>query len=78
MNTVRRRSCTMSICRHRVRSTRRDAATLGLDDLFDSPAMVIVEWGERFPEVMPADRIEFHLRALSDDTREISWDAPGL
>ncbi len=32
-----------------------EAATLGLDDLFDSPAMVLIEWGERFPELMPAD-----------------------
>ena len=50
----------------------RDAATLGLDDLFESPAMVIVEWGERFPELMPAGCIEIRLRAVTDDSREIS------
>jgi tRNA threonylcarbamoyladenosine biosynthesis protein TsaE len=49
----------------------RDAATLGLDELFDSPAMVIIEWGERFPELMPPDRIEIRLRALTGDEREI-------
>ena len=49
----------------------RDAATLGLDDLFDSPAMVLVEWGERFPELMPPDRIEIRLRALDGDQRSI-------
>jgi tRNA threonylcarbamoyladenosine biosynthesis protein TsaE len=49
----------------------RDAATLGLDDLFDSPAMVIIEWGERFPELMPPSRIEIRLRALDGDEREI-------
>lgn len=49
----------------------RDAATLGLDELFDSPALVIVEWGERFPELMPPDRVEIRLRALADDEREI-------
>jgi tRNA threonylcarbamoyladenosine biosynthesis protein TsaE len=51
----------------------RDAATLGLDELFDSPAMVIVEWGERFPELMPPDRIEIRLRALAGDDREIEF-----
>jgi len=49
----------------------RDAATLGLDDLFDSAAMVIIEWGERFPELMPPDRIEIRLRALEGDGRQI-------
>ncbi len=32
----------------------RDATSLGLDELFDSPAMVLVEWGERFPGLMLA------------------------
>lgn len=49
----------------------RDAATLGLDELFDSAAIVIVEWGERFPELLPPDRIEIRLKALAGDQREI-------
>jgi tRNA threonylcarbamoyladenosine biosynthesis protein TsaE len=49
----------------------RDAGTLGLDELFDREAVVLVEWGERFPELMPPDRIEIRLRALADDEREI-------
>jgi tRNA threonylcarbamoyladenosine biosynthesis protein TsaE len=49
----------------------RDAATLGLDELFDGPALVIVEWGERFPELMPLGHIEIRLRTLADDQREI-------
>lgn len=49
----------------------RDAATLGLDELFDSGTMVLIEWGERFPELMPADRIEIRLRAVGEDEREI-------
>jgi tRNA threonylcarbamoyladenosine biosynthesis protein TsaE len=57
--------------------TPRDAATLGLDELFDSPAMVIIEWGERFPELMPPDRIEIRLTALTDGEREIAVPDPG-
>jgi tRNA threonylcarbamoyladenosine biosynthesis protein TsaE len=49
----------------------RDAATLGLDDLFDSPALVMIEWGERFPELMPPGHIEIRLRPLEGDAREI-------
>ena len=47
-------------------------ATLGLDEIFDRDAIVLIEWGERFPQWMPADRIEIRLRALSGDSREIT------
>jgi len=53
----------------------RDAATLGLDELFDSPALVLVEWGERFPALMPPDHLEIRLLALADNEREI--ELPG-
>ena len=49
----------------------RDVATLGLDELFDSGALVLVEWGERFPELMPPGHFEIRLRALEGDQREI-------
>jgi tRNA threonylcarbamoyladenosine biosynthesis protein TsaE len=46
-------------------------ATLGLDEIFDREAVVLIEWGERFPELMPSERIEIRLRALDEDHREI-------
>ena len=49
-------------------------ATLGLDDIFDRDAVVLIEWGERFPELMPADRREIRLRTLDDDTHVIDWN----
>jgi tRNA threonylcarbamoyladenosine biosynthesis protein TsaE len=51
----------------------RDLATLGLEEIFDRDALVLVEWGERFPQVMPADRIEIRIRALADDKREVVY-----
>jgi tRNA threonylcarbamoyladenosine biosynthesis protein TsaE len=36
-------------------------ATLGLDELFDREAVVLIEWGERFPELLPANLIRIHL-----------------
>ena len=47
--------------------------TLGLEDLFDRDALVLIEWGERFPELMPSQRTEIHLRPSpgNNDEREI-------
>lgn len=51
--------------------TEAEVATLGLDEIFDREAVVLIEWGERFPELMPADRIEIRISAESDDSRRI-------
>src|SRR5262249_22152259 len=48
-----------------------EVATLGLDEIFDRDAVVLIEWGERFPRLMPEDRVEIRLRALDEDRREI-------
>jgi tRNA threonylcarbamoyladenosine biosynthesis protein TsaE len=49
----------------------REIATLGLDELFEREAVVLIEWGERFPQFLPAERIEIRLRADENDEREI-------
>ena len=46
-------------------------ASLGLDDIFDKVAVVFIEWGERFPELMPAERMEIRLRAIGEQERQI-------
>jgi tRNA threonylcarbamoyladenosine biosynthesis protein TsaE len=51
--------------------TAAQVSTLGLDEIFDRPAIVLIEWGERFPELMPEDRIEIRLRATEENSREI-------
>ena len=50
--------------------TASAVASLGLDELFDREAIIVVEWGERFRQLMPPDRIEIHLKAHGDE-REI-------
>lgn len=47
----------------------REAATLGLEDLFEREAVVLVEWGERFPALMPQPRVEIRIEAGEDDER---------
>jgi tRNA threonylcarbamoyladenosine biosynthesis protein TsaE len=46
-------------------------ATLGLEEIFDRNAVVLIEWGERFPRLMPEERIEINLRVTGDSSREI-------
>ena len=48
-----------------------EVATLGLDEIFDREAVVLVEWGERFLELMPEQRIEIRLTSESENTRRI-------
>ena len=48
-----------------------EAAALGLDELLDRPVLTLVEWGERFPELWPAGRIEVKLQRLPDESRRI-------
>jgi tRNA threonylcarbamoyladenosine biosynthesis protein TsaE len=49
----------------------RELATLGLEELFEREAMVLIEWGERLGRFLPAERTEIRIRALDRDEREI-------
>ncbi len=52
-------------------------ATLGLEEIFDREAVVLIEWGERFPQLMPSGRIEIRLSAIGEETRRIVLEEPG-
>lgn len=49
----------------------RQVATLGLEEIFDRDALVLIEWGERFPHLLPAQRTEIYIRTTGNDQREI-------
>jgi tRNA threonylcarbamoyladenosine biosynthesis protein TsaE len=50
----------------------RAVESLGLDELFERDALTLIEWGERFPTLMPATRTEIRIRALPDGAREFT------
>lgn len=52
----------------------REVESLGLDDLFEHDALALIEWGERFPGLMPARRTEIRIRALPDGAREFELE----
>jgi tRNA threonylcarbamoyladenosine biosynthesis protein TsaE len=51
--------------------TLREVEALGLEDLFERDALVLIEWGERFPQILPDRRTEIRIRALAEEEREI-------
>jgi len=48
-----------------------DLETIGLEELFDRPALIVIEWGERFLDQLPLPRWEITVRRLPDESREI-------
>jgi tRNA threonylcarbamoyladenosine biosynthesis protein TsaE len=52
--------------------TPAQVATLGLDEIFERDAVVLIEWGERFPDLLPRERIEIRLRDAGEQ-RVIEW-----
>jgi tRNA threonylcarbamoyladenosine biosynthesis protein TsaE len=49
-----------------------DFETLGLEDMFLTPAVAILEWSERFPMESPWPQIRLKLEHLGGDTRRIT------
>ncbi len=52
--------------------SEREVESLGLEELFDRSGIVLIEWGERFPRLMPKQRTEIRLNAIGDQEREIT------
>ena len=55
--------------------TAPQVAGLGLDEILARDAIVLIEWGERFLELLPKERIEIRLRAVGE-AREIFVSPP--
>jgi tRNA threonylcarbamoyladenosine biosynthesis protein TsaE len=52
--------------------TSQEARRVGLEELFERPALILIEWGERFPELMPRERAEVRIEHAGDDRRTIT------
>ena len=49
-----------------------DFETLGLEDVFEKPAVVILEWAERFPLRAPWPQVRVRLEHLEGDRRRLT------
>jgi tRNA threonylcarbamoyladenosine biosynthesis protein TsaE len=56
-----------------------DFETLGMEDMFDTPAIAILEWSERFPLIAPWPEVRIRLEHQGHDHRRITvyQSAPG-
>ena len=52
-------------------NTIPELETLGLADLLDDESVVLIEWGEKFTQQLPGERIEIILEYGPEDTRII-------
>lgn len=49
-----------------------EVASLGLDELFDRDALVLIEWGERFLHLLPTRRTEIVIERTAPDERRVT------
>ncbi len=51
--------------------TAAEVASLGLEEILARSAVVLLEWAERFPELLPEERIEIRIEPQADEARLI-------
>jgi tRNA threonylcarbamoyladenosine biosynthesis protein TsaE len=54
-----------------------DAAAIGLDDLLDDAAALVLEWPEHVLEALPVDRLSLTLVDVGQDARRLTAAATG-
>jgi tRNA threonylcarbamoyladenosine biosynthesis protein TsaE len=51
--------------------TEAEVGSLGLEEILARDAVVLLEWAERFPRLLPEERIEVRIETGEDETRRI-------
>jgi len=59
-------------------SCSTEVQAIGFDEYFDAGGVMIVEWADKFPQLLPAVRLEVSLRMVAPDRRCVQWMAYGL
>ena len=58
-------------------SSSEEFLRLGPDDYFESDGLTFVEWADKFPDVLPEERIDIAIEILGDTGREFAFFALG-
>lgn len=51
-----------------------EALRIGLDEYLDAPGVTVIEWADKFGELIPQDARWVRLRILDGDRREIQYE----
>lgn len=57
--------------------TEDEVRAIGFDELLESNALLLIEWGERFPALLPPNRVEIKLEADEEDGRTVNIESVG-
>jgi tRNA threonylcarbamoyladenosine biosynthesis protein TsaE len=58
-------------------NSRKEVDSIGLDDYFSGSTVVVVEWADKAPGILPPDRLEIQLRHRTVQSRSIRLMATG-
>jgi len=61
---------------YRIESEQR-LFEIGFDDLLDGKGVLLVEWADRWPAALPAERLEIRIEPLGGDERLLTLSACG-
>ncbi len=50
----------------------------GFTDLLDSRGVLVVEWPERFPQALPAERLDIRIELVAESLRRLHFGGEGL
>jgi tRNA threonylcarbamoyladenosine biosynthesis protein TsaE len=54
-----------------------EVLSLGIDELLGTAAILLIEWGERFPGLWPREHMEIRLSSVDDAMREVRIEESG-
>lgn len=49
--------------------TAAEVEHIGLEEILERPALILLEWAERFPQLLPEQRVEIRIRETDSDER---------
>jgi len=56
-------------------SCSTEVQDIGFEEYLDARGVVIVEWADKFPQLLPAERLEVSIRIAAGERRCVQWMA---
>jgi tRNA threonylcarbamoyladenosine biosynthesis protein TsaE len=56
-------------------SSCTEVQDIGFEEYLDAGGVVIIEWADKFPEILPPMRLEVSVRIADSDRRWLQWMA---